>query len=509
MLANRQEKQPESTSNPTLPGGVLNPVPQRTSVVSPSASDSKTTSFSSSFSIASLSKPFVPRDSHTESRSPKPETPLPDSSSSVVSLDSYFISEDLKDELLERIRLEDYFPSSKSDQVVGLPELVYSYRSIFRFEDAISRSSPSRAFGVPTSLYFAYHPDDDCCVLLREFSTISEVSGDGGAAADAWKAVEHPSIATVKSVFFSSEILRENRLYIATSYKPGAKSVLSMYGSADAFGSNHIKENETTAISAASQLIGAITYVHEKGLLLRKSLDPSKVIFYPNSRRFFLSSVGVEDIIGSSGPKPSREEEQENDLRSLGRLIVIMLTNDLKCWDSNEALKALPTLEGRIDSILFKLLNYLLCPTSKPQDEETLQIASPLIMQEMVRLLLVQDSLEIQLQRELHNGRIFRVLSKLNFVLTYSSTCVSSSNQGRSLVRSSENDVLRAFHDFIFALDDNVADLPHVIECLNKLDAGSDERVALVSENQSYIFVVTFSEVKSVLNDVFERITET
>jgi len=510
MLANRQEKQTESVSSPVLPAGVISPTPQRASSTSAPDTDTKNTPSSSSFSIASLSsKPFVPRDAHTESRSPKPDSSPSDSS--IVCLDSFFVSEDLKDELLERIRLEEYYPPSKSDQVVGLPEMIYSYHSLFRFEDTASRNplSPSRAFGVPTTLYFAYHPDDDCCVLLREFSTISEVSSEGGAAADAWKSIEHPSIATVKSVFFSSEILHENRLYIAVDYKPGAKSILRMCGGDDSFSSNSLKENESIAVSAVSQILGAINYVHDKGLLLRKSLDPSKVVLYPSSRRFFLSSVGVEDIIGSSGPKLSREEEQENDFRSLGRLALIILTSDLKNWDNEEALKTLPTLEGRISLEFFKLLNHLLSPTSKPNDRETLQVAAPLILQEMTRLIIVQDALEIQLQRELHNGRIFRVLSKLNFVLTYSSTCVSSTTQGRNLVRSSENDVLKAFRDFMFALDDNIADLPHVIECLNKLDAGSDERVALVSENQSYIFVVTFSEVKSVLNDVFERITET
>ena len=51
-----------------------------------------------------------------------------------------------------------------------------------------------------------------------------------------------------------------------------------------------------------------------------------------------------------------------------------------------------------------------------------------------------------------------------------------------------------------------VVDLGHIVTCLNKLDAGSEEKVALVSRDDQNVFVVSYKEVKRALESAFQEL---
>jgi PAB-dependent poly(A)-specific ribonuclease subunit 3 len=59
--------------------------------------------------------------------------------------------------------------------------------------------------------------------------------------------------------------------------------------------------------------------------------------------------------------------------------------------------------------------------------------------------------------------------------------------------------LLKLFRDYIFHqvndAGDPVVDLAHVLSCLNKLDAGTEERIMLVSRDEQACFIVTYKEV--------------
>ena len=56
------------------------------------------------------------------------------------------------------------------------------------------------------------------------------------------------------------------------------------------------------------------------------------------------------------------------------------------------------------------------------------------------------------------------------------------------------------------AQGDPVVDLGHVLACLNKLDAGSDEKVTLVSRDEQSCFVVSYKELKKALESSFQAL---
>ena len=51
-----------------------------------------------------------------------------------------------------------------------------------------------------------------------------------------------------------------------------------------------------------------------------------------------------------------------------------------------------------------------------------------------------------------------------------------------------------------------VVDLGHVLTCLNKLDAGTDEKVTLISRDEQSCFIVSYKELKKALESSFQAL---
>ena len=51
-------------------------------------------------------------------------------------------------------------------------------------------------------------------------------------------------------------------------------------------------------------------------------------------------------------------------------------------------------------------------------------------------------------------------------------------------------------------------DLGHVLSCLNKLDAGSDERVVLTSRDEQICIVVTYKELKRGVESAYQDLVK-
>ena len=105
-----------------------------------------------------------------------------------------------------------------------------------------------------------------------------------------------------------------------------------------------------------------------------------------------------------------------------------------------------------------------------------------------------EDTLESELMRELENGRLVRLLSKFGFI--------NERPEFEHDPRWSETGdryYIKLFRDYVFhSVDENgnpVVDIGHVLTCLNKLDAGIDEKVMLVSRDSLNCFVLSYKDV--------------
>ena len=108
--------------------------------------------------------------------------------------------------------------------------------------------------------------------------------------------------------------------------------------------------------------------------------------------------------------------------------------------------------------------------------------------------------------RELENGRLVRLLCKLNTV----DQRPEYEREGPSN-ETGERYVLRLFRDMVFhAVDERghpTLDLSHVLVHLNKLDAGVDERLLLMSRDELNCVIVSYADIKRYVETAFLDLT--
>jgi PAB-dependent poly(A)-specific ribonuclease subunit 3 len=111
----------------------------------------------------------------------------------------------------------------------------------------------------------------------------------------------------------------------------------------------------------------------------------------------------------------------------------------------------------------------------------------------------------MEVEKELNNGRLFRLLTKLSFVSQQESNVdVEQMNQ--------DLEIISLFKDYLFhQLNENgtqIVDYGHVIDCLNKLDAGSDDKILLITRDDESLLVISFKELKNCIGVAFHELLQ-
>ena len=119
---------------------------------------------------------------------------------------------------------------------------------------------------------------------------------------------------------------------------------------------------------------------------------------------------------------------------------------------------------------------------------------------------------------ELENARLVRLLCKFGFINErpeYASldsihdvySCWARHNHETRGSETGDRYIVKLFRDYLFHQVDEmgrpVVNLSHVLACLNKLDAGTDERIMLVSRDEQSCLVVSYREVKACIESAF------
>lgn len=115
------------------------------------------------------------------------------------------------------------------------------------------------------------------------------------------------------------------------------------------------------------------------------------------------------------------------------------------------------------------------------------------------------DTLAFELQKECENGRLTRLLIKMNMVLERAEL--------RGDVRWSDTGdryLLKLFRDFVFHQADEHGvpnmDWGPMIEALNKADAGVEERIMLLSRDEASLLVVSYADVRRCLQMAYAEL---
>jgi len=107
---------------------------------------------------------------------------------------------------------------------------------------------------------------------------------------------------------------------------------------------------------------------------------------------------------------------------------------------------------------------------------------------------------------ELENARLVRLLCKFGFINER-----PEFDRDPRWSETGDRYIIKLFRDYVFhQVDENgnpVINLSHVLTHLNKLDAGADERLMLISRDEQSCLVVNYREIKLCIESAFNDLS--
>ncbi|KAI3399506.1 hypothetical protein diail_6528 [Diaporthe ilicicola] len=324
-----------------------------------------------------------------------------------------------------------------------------------------------------------------------------------------WKQINNANVVFIHDAFTTSAF-GDRSLVFAQDYFPLAQTLTEVHLTAQPQKDHRFrgpatppKIPESVIWSYVVQIANALRAIHARDLSAR-CLDPSKIIL-TEKNRIRLTACAILDVVQYQGHR-STKEHQQDDFVQLGKLILCLgagkLPSQLIDVNAEMATIARKYPSGpKGESALRDLVGWLLTPGEKLADQLITGMPHHVI-DNLDKNLQHTDTLTSELQRELENGRLVRLLMKMGMV---NERQEFDSDPGWS--ENGERYTLKLFRDYVFHRVDEagrpVFDMGHMVSCLNKLDAGAAERVRLTSRSGETDFIITYAELKKQLNGAF------
>lgn len=415
------------------------------------------------------------------------------------------------------------------------------YYGLFPIEPDAIETPGGRIFNFPSVVYRGYSSQDGCVYALRRFRGCNKNTVDNNVL-DRWKSVSHPNVTSIRDAFVT-KLFGDSSFVVVYDYLPGAQTIrqchfqkdqytnqpirgqyLTSDNQSDQFNNPHIFHNKqfpksldpkSELISEALlwhyiiQLTAGLRSVHLSGLACR-AVDPSKITISGRSR-IRLNCCGVMDLLSMEGEDAPFviHQQQQDDLVALGRLIVCLACNSMQAVIPNNLSKSAELISTTYSSDVKMLLQYLLTQNKIPKKiNDLMPMIGARFYTHIEKLQLQQDVAETELKKELENGRLFRLLCKINAVLDRPEHVLDP-----SWFETGERYMLKLFRNFLFHKIDELnmpwIDLPHIIQSLNKLDVGSKERVVLSSPNEQSVIICEYKEIKVSFDKCYNELFRT
>ena len=312
------------------------------------------------------------------------------------------------------------------------------------------------------------------------------------------------SVVTIHDAF-TSRSFQDSSLIFVTDYHPLSKTLAEQHlGAGNRFQNRHPAHiPEQVLWSYMTQIANALKAIHSNGLAPR-IIEPSKILL-TGKNRIRLNACSIMDVVQYEAQR-SVTDLQRQDLVSLGQLIITLGANSPSVMGNpTRAMEHFTrAYTPQLKNSVFWLLNGMQKDQERNIDIFITGISSQL-MSTFDSSLHLDDQLTSDLSRELENGRLVRMMTKLDLINER-----PEYDHDRQWSENGERYFLKLFRDFVFhqvdAQGDPVVDLGHVLACLNKLDAGSDERITLVSRDEQSCFVVSYKELKKALESSFQAL---
>lgn len=205
---------------------------------------------------------------------------------------------------------------------------------------------------------------------------------------------------------------------------------------------------------------------------------------------------------------------QAEDLYKLG--ILLLCLSSLSSTAGNNVAQSLDNLGRHYSKELKDVVTWLLQSaqevdrdygTGKDADE-LLRLLGPHLADELEASENYSDLLEDSLSRELENARLVRLLCKMGFINER-----PEYDHDPNWSSTGERYLISLFRDYLFhSVEEGgsgkpVLDLSHLLSNLNRLDAGSEDRIMLTSRDEQSCLVVSYKEIKAAIDSAFSDLS--
>lgn len=382
-------------------------------------------------------------------------------------------------------------------------------------------------FGYASWIYKAVSSKDGKTYALRRLENFRLTNETAIRSAQTWKRVLNGSIVTIHEAF-TTRAFGDSSLIIVTDYHPNSKSLADEhFKPAQRFhGRQPVSSSvpEQVLWGYIVQIASALKAIHGSNLAARL-ITPSKILL-TSKNRIRLNACSIMDIVQHDNAR-SMAELQADDFIQLGRLILCIANNNPTAHLQMQ--KSMDHVTRSYTARLKECIQWLMNPQSPAGTPSSPTTAVALqkdietflggIADQMAIAfdseLHAQDTLTNTLGKELESSRIARLMIKLSMInerpeldASQQVPGASSTNPSSMWAETGERYYLKLFRDYVFhQVDANghpVTDLAHILDCLNKLDAGTDEKMALISRDEQNVLIVSYREIKRALESAFQ-----
>nr|A1CP31.2 RecName: Full=PAN2-PAN3 deadenylation complex subunit PAN3; AltName: Full=PAB1P-dependent poly(A)-specific ribonuclease; AltName: Full=Poly(A)-nuclease deadenylation complex subunit 3; Short=PAN deadenylation complex subunit 3 [Aspergillus clavatus NRRL 1] len=383
-----------------------------------------------------------------------------------------------------------------------LPAQIDYFHSLVPLD--LNHQKNATVFGFPSWVYKAQSSKDGNFYALRRLEGFRLTNEKAIRSVQAWKRVCNGSVVTIHDAF-TSRSFQDSSLIFVTDYYPLSKTLAEQHlGTGQRFqGRHNVHIPEQVLWGYMTQIANALKAIHSNGLAAR-IIDASKILL-TGKNRIRLNACAIMDVVQYDSQR-TVADLQRQDLVNFGQLIVTLGANSPTVMHNpTKAMEHFTrAYSPQMKNSVFWLLNGLQKDQDRNIDIFITGISSQL-MSTFDSALHLDDQLTSDLSRELENGRLVRLMTKLNLVNER-----PEYEHDRQWSENGERYFLKIFRDYVFhqvdAQGDAVVDLGHVLSCLNKLDAGSDEKITLVSRDEQSCFIVSYKELKKALESSFQAL---
>lgn len=415
---------------------------------------------------------------------------------------------ELRKMLLNKTKLYLKGRDPEDPLVKNFPQIIDKYHSFYPLEN-LNKNNISKVYSIVTTVYKATDGIKNFAIRKIDNNNI-KINQIYDPIVNIWKHLSHPNIAELNDIFVSSTFTNIPSIFMVYEYYPDAQtldekfpiSVLTNY-------SPQLSKlpSEDFLWSLIIQLVSVLNFIHSKGLSAVNLLQPSKILVIGN--RIRLNSCGLDDLLNYQ----RNISNQQEDIINLGK-ICFRLTFPPLDYSYVEIKKSLDKIASNFTaefhSFILRLTGFITNSFSNsyinyPTVDELQYLLSFKAFNYLDQAHIYQDTLENELAKEIDNGRLFHLLLKLGFI---------NERPDFELIPSwsetGDRYPLKLFRDYLFHQVDQdgkpLLDISRIIESLNKIDFGVEERVPLASRDQKNLLIFTYADLKEYLNQSFKQL---